>query len=142
MLAMERKIINQSSAARIRGVSRQRISELYAKGRFTIPVNDEGAEVKGAVYLDEIETMTEGKRGRPALTEAQRVERGLDEYHVNDWVEWIHKPRDGYGFEVPISARIDKVGASRLLLVFKDGEGVEQAAWVNKKHTVITLKQV
>lgn len=114
-------------------MSRQRISELYSKGRFTIPKDETGAEVRGAVYLDEVETLSEGKRGRPPLTDEQRAERGLDVYHVDDWVEWTHTPRNSYGFSIPISGRIDKVGLKRLLLVFNDAEGEEQAAWVPKR---------
>ena len=132
MLAMERKIINQSSAARIRGVSRQRISELYAKGRFTIPVDETGKQVKGAIYLDEVESLTEGSRGRPKLTAEQRAERGLDTYKVGDRIGWTHKPRDGYGYTINIDAVVVKIGARRLLLEFKDGNDNVTTAWVSR----------
>lgn len=134
MLAMDRKIINQSSAARLRGVSRQRISELYSKGRFTIPVDKDGTEVKGAIYLDELETLADGKRGRPPLTAEQRAERGLDTYHVGDLVAWKHTPRDGYGFSINIYAEVVKVGLSRLQLEFKNSAGVLETAWVSRKY--------
>ena len=136
---MTREIINQSSAARIRGVSRQRISELYSKGRFTIPVDETtGKEVRGAIYLDELESLTDAKRGRPALTPEQRAERGLDAYHVGDSVVWKHTPRDGYGYSININARVDKVGLSRLHLEFENADGVLEAAWVNRSHIVET----
>lgn len=134
MLAMERKIINQSHAARIRGVSRQRISELYAKGRFTIPVDENGREVKGAIYQDEVETLVEARRGRPRLSDEQRAERGLDTFHVGDEVVWRHKPRDGFGYEIAIDAVITKVGATRVQVNFKNAEGVVMNAWVNKSN--------
>lgn len=141
MLTMEnqRKIINQSSAARIRGVSRQRISELYSKGRFTIPIDENGREVKGAVYLDEAEALSEGKRGRPALSAEQRAERGLDAYHIGDMVRWKHTPRDGYGYVINIYARVVKVGASRLLLEFEAADKSKTiTAWVNKELIIET----
>lgn len=137
-MAIERQIINQSTAARLRGVSRQRISELYSKGRFTIPVDDKGKEVRGAIYLDELETLSEGKRGRPPLTEEQRAERGLDVYHVGDMVVWEHKPRDGFGYKIKINARVEKVGTTRLLLEFTNGDGLDTTAWVNKEHIAET----
>ena len=139
---MSREIINQSFAARIRGVSRQRISELYAKGRFTIPIDESGKEVRGAIYLDEVETLTEAKRGRPALSAEQRKQRGMDTYHVGDYVVWAHKPRDGYGFEIKIKGKISKVGASRVLLKFENAGGGAETAWVNREFiTETTYKE-
>lgn len=139
---MAREIINQSTAARLRGVSRQRFSELYSKGRFTIPVDEKGQEVRGAIYLDELETLTEGKRGRPPLTEEQRAERGLDRFRIGDTVVWEHKPRDAYGFTINITAKVEKVGAARVLLNFKNGEGAEDTAWVSQDHCTLLARPI
>lgn len=140
---MAREIINQSTAARLRGVSRQRISELYSKGRFTIPVDETtGKEMRGAIYRDELETLTEGKRGRPPLTEEQRAERGLDRFRIGDTVVWEHKPRDAYGYKINITGRVEKVGAARLLLNFKNGEGAEETAWVSQDHCTLLARPI
>lgn len=141
-MAIERQIINQSTAARLRGVSRQRISELYSKGRFTIPVDDKGKEVRGAIYLDELETLAEGKRGRPPLTEEQRTERGLGRFSKGDTVVWEHKPRDGFGYTINITGTVEKVGASRVLLNFKGGDGNLTTAWVNQDLCALLARPI
>lgn len=94
--------------------------------------------MRGAVYLDEVESMMEGKRGRPRLTEEERAARGLDDYHVGDTVRWLHVPRDGYGHHIEIFAEVRKVGSKRLLLEFGDGAGKTQTAWVNKEYIAET----
>lgn len=137
-MLMSRTIINQTQAAQIRGVSRQRISELYSQGRFTVPTDESGKELRGAVYLDEVETLTEAKRGRPRLSEEERAARELDAYHVGDWVVWRHTPRDGYGYGIDINAKVVKVGAARLYLEFKDAKGKEHSTWVSRKYIVET----
>lgn len=133
LTVMEREYINQSEAARRRKVSRQCISELVAKGKFST-VMDNGKEIKGAIYADEITNYQQGKRGRPRLSDEEREARGLDKYHVDDWVRWNFIPRDGYGFHILITGQIKKVGLKRVLLEFKDAEGKMQTAWVNKEH--------
>lgn len=138
----KREIINQSTAAKLRGISRQRISELYAKGRFTIPVDETGKQVRGAIYRDEVESLTEGKRGRPPLTEEQRTERGLDRFRIGDTVVWGHKPRDGYGYVINITGTVEKVGASRILLSFKGGDGNVTTAWVNQNLCALLARPI
>jgi len=134
MLAMrERQYVNQSAAARMRGVSRQRISELVSKGRFTTPVDEAGKLIKGAVYVDEVENLIEAKRGRPSLTLEERKERGLDLFQVNDTVVWKHAPRGGFGFTIDITARVQKIALKKLLLEFKNGDGELQTTWVQKE---------
>lgn len=101
-------------------------------------MDKDGTEVKGAIYLDELETLADGKRGRPPLSAEQRAERGLDTYHVGDWVVWEHTPRDAYGFSININAKVAKVGLSRLFLEFKNSAGVLETAWVSRKYIVET----
>lgn len=101
-------------------------------------MDEKGAEVKGAIYLDEVETLTSAKRGRPPLSPEVRAERGLDAYHVGDWVVWKHTPRDAYGFSINIHARVVKVGLSRLNLEFANAAGVLETAWVNRDNIVET----
>lgn len=137
---MPREIINQSTAARNRGVSRQRISELYKQGRFSVPMDDNGTKIKGALYLDEVENLTVLKRGRPKLTEQQRTERCLDIFKTGDAVMWKHSPRNGYGFIINITARVEKVGASRLLLSFKNGEDKPETAWANRSRCTLLTR--
>lgn len=128
-----REIINLSTAGRLRGVTRQRISELYLQGRFTVPTDDNGEEIKNAVYLDEVEHLTGKKRGRPPLPQAEREERGLDMHEVGQRVIWHHTPRDGYGFAIDIESLITKVANKKVLLEFSEADGKKSTAWVSKE---------
>lgn len=132
MQVMEREYIKQSEAARFKNVTRQRISELVSLGRLSTPIDSKGNPIRGAVYFDEVKSLITGKAGRPKLTDEERAERGLDKFQIGDMVVWNHTPRDGYGFQIRIKAKVVKSAAKRLLVEFEKGDGVKTTAWVQK----------
>lgn len=123
---MVREIITQSHAARIRGVSRSRINELVKEGRFSVPVDINGKEINGAIYLDEIVNFTELKRGRPAIQKPNRFVAG-------DNIIWKLEPRGGYGYIIPIIATVIKNSNKRIQIKFVGGDGEEHYAWADRK---------
>lgn len=131
---MRRKIVNQADAARAKGVSRQRIFQLYSKGKFTIPVDENGNEVRGALYLDEVMAMEKGKHGRPRLDDDVPPKRGLCAFKIGDTIVWKHKPRDGYGFKIEIKSKVKKLAPSKLLITFKDGNRKIKSVWVRRSQ--------
>lgn len=52
----------------------------------------------------------------------------LDELEPNMLVRWIHNPRGGYGFAVPVDAVVVRVGPKRVRIrvPLKDGRHVER----------------
>lgn len=123
---MGRKIISQSEAARMwkpRPCKRQRIHQLIKDKRFTIPTDDNGNEVKGCVYLDEVVNFKERLRGRPRLTKKELTSRGLTGFEIGDKVVWDHKPKDGYGFFVHIPGTVIKMATKRLKLKLETPRG-------------------
>jgi hypothetical protein len=126
MKSGERQIISQSHAARLRGVSRQRISELVLNGRFTVPTDPKGHLINGTVYLDEIINFEEGSAGRPRKS-------GIDWFAVGESVLWNLKPRNGYGYILPIVGKIVKSSNKRIQLAFTGGDGAKHVAWANRE---------
>jgi hypothetical protein len=120
-----REIISQSHAARLRGVSRQRINDLVKQNRFTVPQNAKGEVVTGALYLDEVLTLEEGKRGRPRKTQN-------DWFKVGDAVLWALKPRGTFGFVIPIVATVIKISNKKIQLRFIGGDSAEHLAWATR----------
>jgi len=111
-------IITQATAARLRGVSRQRINQLVKDGRLTVAKLPSGEPIEGAVYQDEVLGLEEGKRGRPRLTEDELAARQNHDFKDGEHVIWKHTPRDGYGYSILIPATIDKIGGKRICLTF------------------------
>lgn len=131
---MKRKIVNQADAARAKGLSRQRIGQLYLKGVFTTPVDEDGNEIRGALYLDEVMALEKRKHGRPKLAVKKRPKRTLAAFDIGDTVIWKHTPRDGYGFTINIESTVLKLNTSKLLLRFKDGNRRVKTVWVSKNQ--------
>lgn len=131
----DRRIISQTQAAKLRKISRQRIHQLVSSQRLTVPVDESGKEVRGGVYLDEVLSLTEGPRGRPRLSEEEKVARGLDDsFKVGDAVSWSHVPRDGYGFSITLEGTVLKAAVKKLKVMFRDADGVPRTAWVRKEN--------
>lgn len=52
----------------------------------------------------------------------------LDELAPGMSVRWIHNPRGGYGFAVPVDAEVVRVGPKRvrICVTLKDGRRIER----------------
>ncbi len=122
---MLRERISQTEAARLRGVTRQRISELVANGRLSKPP-------EGGVYEDEVRSLIIVKRGRPYLTEKEREVRGIGLFEIGDKVNWNFFPRDAYGYSINLSGEVIKISAKRIKISFSDSNGKECTGWINK----------
>jgi hypothetical protein len=128
-----REIINQSHAARIKGVSRQRINELVSKGRFSVPEDADGNLMKGTVYLDEVLNLERGQRGRPRKSQTEWFIAG-------ETVLWNFSPRSSYGYSLPIVAKIVKTSTKKIQLEFTGGDGEQHFAWANRTDCEILEK--
>lgn len=133
MQSNNRQIISQSHAARLRECSRQRISELVSKGRFTTPTDTKGNEITGTVYLDEVVPLKKGAAGRPRKSHIDWLAVGVS-------VLWSLVPRNGYGYVLPIVGTIVKSSNKRVQLQFIGGDDAEHYAWANRDDCMLLDK--
>lgn len=142
-MQLAENIISQADAARLRGVSRERINQLVKAKRLRVATTPEGEPLKGMVYSEDVLNLTEGKRGRPRLTDEERAARNPHGFKVGQTVIWRHTPRDGYGFSILIPATVAKVGGKRISLSFvpvvaSDNGQASNTAWA-KPEAVYAL---
>ena len=128
-------IITQATAARLKEVSRQRIHQLVKDGRLSVARLPSGEVVEGAVYQSEVESLVEGKRGRPRLSEEELASRLNHDFKEGESVIWKHTPRDGYGYSILLPATVTKLGNKRVCLEFlipaaPDNVPKLETAWV------------
>jgi hypothetical protein len=128
------EIITQSHAARLRHVSRQAIFDLVKKGRLQVARDAEGNELSGMVYLSEVLAFSAIKNGRPRLSETQLEARKIHKVSVGEPVVWLHEPRDGFGFRIPIAAEVVKTGGKRVRLSFSTAASDNEQAWVKPEE--------
>lgn len=126
-------IITQAQAARLRGVSRQRIEQLVKAGRLRQATSKGNVPIVGAVYQEDVLNLTEGKRGRPTLPPNELVKRRGHDLTIGEEVVWVFTPRDGFGFSVLVPATVTKVGDKRVRISFTNpvASDNEHEAWAS-----------
>lgn len=49
---------------------------------------------------------------------------------AGDRVTWMHEPRGGYGYQIPVDATVVRVGPRRVLIEAVTAAGVAKQVWV------------
>lgn len=132
---MEQEIITSAEAARIFGVSRQRIHQIRKVGKLSTPINSIGKPMRGKVYKMEVETLCNGERGTGGRPKTRPD--NLNGFRVGDIVDWFYVPSKGFGYSIEINATVAKLGASKLQLEFQNKEGKTCTAWVKPDDSII-----
>lgn len=131
MSTENRELISQADAARLRGVSRQRIEQLIKSGRLT-PIQDlkYGRSDKRKIMLDreEVLNLQDGNRGRPKLSDTEKRERAFRHgFFVGQNVTYKSHVRD---YSIAVEAVIVKSGQKRIKIEFEDATGQRVQSWV------------
>lgn len=114
------EIITQSNAARLIGVSRQRINQLVKEARFTTPVKD-GVPMHRALYLDEVLNLQSKKRGRPKKLYNDWFKLGDT---INCVVKLGRTP-------VELTAKVIEINV-KIKVEFQNGWGGSATTWIKR----------
>ena len=122
------ELISQADAARLKGVTRQRIEQLIKAGRLTPQTIKVFGREKTRLDKNQVLGLEEGTRGRPRLSDSVRDSREhLHGYVVGQPVCYSQYVK---GLNVTVEASVVKVGAKRIRIEYLNTEDEPTQGWV------------
>ena len=123
------ELISQADAARLKGVTRQRIEQLIKAERLTLHEVKIFGRQKKRLDKNQVLDLEEGTRGRPRLSTSERNSRGehLHGYTLGQPVFYSQYIK---GLQVTVEAEVVKVGAKRIRIEYLDAEDKPTQGWV------------